>query len=57
MPNAFGRETKIDKLERQVKRLELQVKDAEHQDAVQKIFDKQKLDVKDSCILAQRTLL
>ena len=30
VPNAFGRETKIDKLEKQVKRLELQLKDAEH---------------------------
>ena len=40
-----------------MKRLELQVKDAQHQAAVQKIFDKQKLDIKNSCILAQRTLL
>ena len=57
VPKAIARELKIEALQDRVKELELKVKDVQHEAATQKLFDKQKLDVKDSRILMQRALL
>ena len=54
---AFARERKIERLLEEAHALELKVKEVQQVAAKQKIFDKQRLDSKDSCIKAQRVLL